>query len=189
MPTVINNHDGILQQLESSEQVAAQLIAGVSRRQMNWQPNGGASWSIWQCLDHLTRTNRVYCRSMLEAVAHAKKRGKGTDAITPGWFGRWFIASQEPPVKTRHRTMKKVTPGTEGDGQGALGDFADSHSEARRVMASWEQLDFNRVRFRNPFVPLLRFTVGTGLMIINAHDRRHLWQAQRVKEFEGYPAA
>jgi len=56
-------------------------------------------------------------------------------------------------------------------------------------MASWDELDFNRVRFRNPFVPLLRFTVGTGLMIINAHDRRHLWQAQRVKEFEGYPAA
>jgi len=80
VPTVINinNHDGILQQFESSEQAAAQLIAGVFRRQMNWQPNGGASWSIWQCLDHLTRTNRVYCRSMLEALAHAKKRGKGT---------------------------------------------------------------------------------------------------------------
>jgi len=53
VPTVINinNHDGMLQQLESSEQVAAQLIAGVSRQQMNWQRNGGASWSIWQCLD------------------------------------------------------------------------------------------------------------------------------------------
>jgi hypothetical protein len=26
-------------------------------------------------------------------------------------------------------------------------------------------------------------------MIINAHDRRHLWQAERVKESKDYPAA
>ena len=86
------------------------------------------------------------------------------------------------------QTVKKVTPGTEGDAQIALRDFVESHSEARRVLASWEQVDFNRVRFQNPFVPVFRFTVGTGLMIINAHDRRHLRQAERVKESEGYPA-
>jgi len=94
----------------------------------------------------------------------------------------------EPPVRTRFRTLKKVTPEAEGDGQVALGDFVDSHAEARRVMASWERMDLNHVRFRNPFVPVLRFTVGTGLLIVNAHDRRHLWQAERVKESDGYPA-
>jgi hypothetical protein len=82
-----------------------------------------------------------------------------------------------------------VLPETEGDAQAALKDFVDSHSDARRVVASWERLDLNCVRFRNPFVPVLRFTVGTGLMIINAHDRRHLWQAERVKESKDYPAA
>jgi len=93
----------------------------------------------------------------------------------------------EPPVRTRFKTVKKVTPGTEGDGPVALRDFVDSHAEARRVMASWEQVDLNHVRFRNPFVPVLRFTVGTGWMIVNAHDRRHLSQAERVKESDGYP--
>jgi hypothetical protein len=48
-------------------------------------------------------------------------------------------------------------------------------------------IEFNRVRFKNPFVPLLRFTVGTGLMVINAHDRRHLWQAERVQVAPGFP--
>jgi len=27
---------------------------------------------------------------------------------------------------------------------------------------------------------VLRFTVGTGILIITAHDRRHLWQARQV---------
>ena len=188
MPATSRDRDGILQQLETSERAAAQLIAGVSHAQANWRPNS-RSWSVWQCLDHLARTDRTYCQAMLEAVARAKRGAKGTCTITPGWFGRWFIASMEPPVRTKLRNPKKITPGTDGDAQAVLIDFLDSHSELRRVVASWERLDFNRVRFRNPFLPLLRFTVGTGLMIINAHDRRHLWQAQRVKEFKGYPAA
>jgi len=187
MPAISENRDAILQQLQSSEEAAARLIAGVSRAQMNWQPDRGGSWSIWQCLDHLARTNRIYCESMLEAIAHPRQKRKGTSAITPGWFGRWYIAKMEPPVRTRFKTVKKVTPGTEGDGPVALRDFVDSHAEARRVMASWEQVDLNHVRFRNPFVPVLRFTVGTGLMIVNAHDRRHFSQAERVKESDGYP--
>jgi len=188
MPAISENRGAILEQLESSEEAAARLIAGVSRAQMNWQPHQGRSWSIWQCLDHLARTNRIYCQSMLEAIAHPGPKMKGTSAIRPGWFGRWYIAKMEPPVRTRFKTVKKVTPEAEGDGQVALRDFVDSHAEARRVMASWEQLDLNHVRFRNPFVPVLRFTVGTGLLIVNAHDRRHLWQAERVKESDGYRA-
>ncbi len=189
MPAISESRDAILYQLKSSEEAAVKLTAGLSRAQMNWQPNDGRSWSIWQCLDHLARTNRVYCQSMLEAVAHPRQHTKATNAITPGWFGRWFVAKMEPSARTRYKTVKKVMPGSEGDVQVAMQDFLDSHNEARRVVASWERVDFNRVRFQNPFVPVLRFTVGTGLMIINAHDRRHLRQAERVKESSGYPAA
>jgi DinB superfamily len=183
MPAISEGRDAILQQLENSEQ------AGVSHGQANWQPNSGRSWSIWQCLDHLVRTNRTYCQSMQKAIERTGQRVTGTIAITPGWFGRWFIAKMEPPVQTAFRAVKKVTPGAEGDPHAALRDFVDSHTEARHIVSWWERADFNRIRFQNPFVPFLRFTVGTGLMIINAHDRRHLWQAGHVKQFEGYPAA
>ena len=189
MPAISESRDAILDQLKSSEEAATKLIAGLSHAQMNWQPNDRRSWSIWQCLDHLARTNRAYCQSMLEAIAHPGRHLKATQAITPGWFGRLFVAKMEPSARTKYKTVKKVTPGTEGDAEAAMRDFVDSHAEARRVVASWEEVDFNRVRFQNPFVPVLRFTVGTGLMIINAHDRRHLCQAERVKESSGYPAA
>jgi hypothetical protein len=32
----------------------------------------------------------------------------------------------------------------------------------------------------NPFVPLVRFTVGTGVEIVWRHQHRHLLQAERV---------
>jgi hypothetical protein len=56
--------------------------------------------------------------------------------------------------------------------------------------ASWSSgIASTSVRFQNPFVPLLRFTIGTGLLVINAHDRRHLWQAERVEDAPGFPKA
>jgi hypothetical protein len=189
MPTISQNRDKILQQLHGSEQAAAQLFTGLSRVQVNWQPSGGKSWSIWQCFDHLARTNNFYCQAMMEALANPRQSATGTTEITPGWFGRWFIAKMEPPAQARFKAMAKVVPAANGDAQDALRAFLDSHAEVRRVLESWERVDFNRVRFQNPFVPVLRFTVGTGLMVINAHDRRHLWQAGCVKEAGGFPAA
>ena len=47
--------------------------------------------------------------------------------------------------------------------------------------------DVNHVRFRNPFIPLLRFSVGTGLELHSSHERRHLLQAERVKTAPGFP--
>jgi hypothetical protein len=37
------------------------------------------------------------------------------------------------------------------------------------------------VRFPNPFIRGVRFSLATGLHAIAAHERRHLWQAWRVR--------
>ncbi|MEX2663206.1 MAG: hypothetical protein WD227_14850 [Vicinamibacterales bacterium] len=38
----------------------------------------------------------------------------------------------------------------------------------------------NRATFQNPFIPVIRMRVSTGLHVVAAHDRRHLWQAEQV---------
>ena len=51
------------------------------------------------------------------------------------------------------------------------------------------EIDANRARYRNPFLKVLNFRVSTGLGVIAAHDRRHLWQAEQVRQAAGYPPA
>jgi hypothetical protein len=58
---------------------------------------------------------------------------------------------------------------------------------ARELIRRASSYDVNRIRFRNPFVPLLRFTVGTGLEIITKHEDRHLLQAERLKQSAEFP--
>ena len=66
--------------------------------------------------------------------------------------------------------------------------FLHSQEDMRRVVRESADLDLNRIRFRNPFIGFLRFTVGAGLLIIAAHNRRHLWQAEQVRRAAGFPA-
>lgn len=49
--------------------------------------------------------------------------------------------------------------------------------------------DVNPIRFKNPFIPGLRFSVGTGPEVLTRHERRHLLQAERIRESPEFPAA
>jgi hypothetical protein len=192
MVRITETREAILKQIRDSEESAARLIAGVSELQGNWQPVTGRSWSIWQCLEHLSLTAEIYSKALADAVASTGNSGKtestGTE-IKPGWFARWFLSQLEPPVRLRLNTIAKVTPAATGNLAVALADFIKSHEAVREILKSWDRMDFNRVCYPSPFASSLRFTVGTGLLILNAHDRRHLWQAERVKQAPAYPKA
>ncbi len=181
--------ESILMQMRDSEEAASGLVAGVSEIQGNWQPQGGRGWSIWQCLEHLNLTNKVYSEALKEGLESADANGRASTegGIKPGWFGSWFVSKVEPPPGIGVKTRPRATPGAKGDLGVALAHFVESHADLREILEQWDSVDLNHVRYPNPFIPLVRFTVGTGLVIANAHDRRHLWQAQQVKEMSGYP--
>jgi hypothetical protein len=109
--------------------------------------------------------------------------------ITPGWFGRWFIRSYiEPsPESKRARAPGKIAPGMQIDPH-ILDLFLTSNQAVRGLVRRAAGYDVNRIRFRNPFIPVLRFTVGTGLEIVSKHQRRHLLQAELVRQAADFPA-
>ena len=177
----------ILVDLEKTDQQARRIASGLSDAQANWHP-GETGWSVAQCLDHLGRANTVYAAALHEAMRGTRSgEGPGPGPIQPGWFSRFVIRTFEPPPKRKIRAPKKIVPGSQFTSQEALRTFLRSHDDVRTVIREGARLDWNRIRFRNPFIGFLRFTVGTGLLIIAAHDRRHLWQAERILGCVGFP--
>lgn len=156
--------------------------------QLNWRPRPDA-WSIGQCLEHLCRSNEVYVGPIAEAL-----KGAATEyaqEITPGWFARWFIRTYiEPTTQTRrHRAPPKTVPLPQPADSSILDRFIASNARVRELIERAQRHDVNRLRFKNPFVPLIRFTVGTGLQIMTRHNHRHLLQAERVKQSADFPGA
>src|SRR5262249_47885138 len=165
----------VLNELDRTDAEARQLVSRLSDAQLNWQPDGGAGWSVGQCLDHLAQTTALYTPALRTAVRKAKVSSTNAwKPIQPGWLGRWFIAELEPPPKRKLKSPKKVVPSSQVSGAEVLKAFVAAHDQVRLLVQEARNLDLNSIRFRNPFLRILPWTVGTGLIIIGAHDRRHL---------------
>jgi hypothetical protein len=172
-------------ELHASDARAAALAKGLTVRQLNWSPRPGV-WGVGQCLEHLCVANDVYLPPIQASLAGQPVIVVEEIAVTR--FGRWFIRRYiEPSAETaRARAPRKIAPGAMVDAA-ILDRFFAGNDETRLVIARAGHHDVNRIRFVNPFVPLLRFTVGTGLEIVTRHRRRHLLQAERIKELRDFP--
>jgi hypothetical protein len=176
----------ILDDLETNERRAEALVADLDDGALNWRPDE-RSWSTAQCLDHLNVANRVYLEAMRPTIEEARRRGRvRRGLVRPGWFERWFVANLEPPPKRKLPAPKKIIPAFRGEKEALLADFRRLHAEAAGLLRESAGVDLG-VRFPNPFIPLLRFTVWTGFLVIPTHERRHLWQAEQLRKKPGFP--
>jgi hypothetical protein len=171
-------------QFDAAERDAQALVAGLDEGQGGWRA-GAASWSVAECLDHLATANRVYLRAMQEpaiaALEHGKERRR---PARPGLVGRWFVNLLEPPVSPRFRMKapRSIKPRTAPALADAFATFRASHDEVRAFLGAYAGVDLAGVRFPNPFIPGVRFSLATGLHVLAAHERRHLWQGWRVRQ-------
>jgi hypothetical protein len=169
--------------LDAADAAADALAARVTDDEFFWQPDAGRRWSIALCLDHLAVANTVYGSAMREALDRARAAGwKRTGPARPGFFGRRFIASLEPPVKMRTSAPGKIAPRPVTSREEILHAYHQAHENIRRLLADAATIDVNRATFQNPLIGLVRVRVSTGFGVIAAHDRRHLWQAEQVEK-------
>jgi hypothetical protein len=171
--------------LDASDEKAKALVAGLNEEQLNWQPAPG-SWSVGQCLEHLSITNEAYLPAILEALR--ENPDAPAEQIVPGWFGGWFLRNfiEPSPQGKRAPAPPKFRP-TARVGLSVLDRFLFENQSCRQVILRARCKDVNRIRFWNPLLKGIRFTVGTGLEIIAGHERRHLLQAERVRNSVVFP--
>lgn len=167
---------------DAAERDARALVAGLTDELGAWRPQPG-SWSVAECLDHLATANRVYLHAFLlpaDRALAARRRRCGP--ARPGMIGRWFVRSLEPPVRLKGKAPRSIRPRTSPALADATTAFLESQDEVRAFLRRYADIDLAGVRFPNPFIRGVRFSLATGLHVIAAHERRHLWQAWRVRQ-------
>ena len=179
-----------VEELHACDRRANDVARNLSAAQLNWSPAPGA-WSVGQCLHHLYVTNEKYLPPIAKALDG--RPAQPVQEITPGWFARYFISNYIAPpppgslkVRTRARAPRQIAPATTVD-PSVLDQLLRTNDTARDLFRRASRFDVNRIRFQNPFVPLFRFTVGSGIEIIWKHQHRHLGQAERVRQAPDFP--
>jgi hypothetical protein len=162
---------------------ARAVVSGLSEALGGWRAEPG-SWSVAECLDHLATANRVYLGAMRPAAERAARAGRRRRGpAKPGLIGGWFVRSLEPPVRPgrRARAPKAIRPRAAPPLHEAIDAFLASQDDVLAFMREYAGIDLAGVRFPNPFIRGVRFSLATGLHVTAAHERRHLWQAWNVR--------
>ena len=98
-----------------------------------------------------------------------------------GWV---FTKMLEPPVRTRMgmRTGDAFVPRVESSKERDIANFDREQDRLIDRIRESEGLKLNRLKIRSPFDARVRYNLYAAYRLIAAHQRRHLWQADRVLE-------
>lgn len=163
-------------QLESCSRGAQELAASVSDSELVKRPKNDG-WSIAECIQHLTATTKLYLPILDSALAQAPG---GVGPYKMDWRGRLLKWILEPPYRTRVKTLPSLEPGIQDPAQ-VLPAFLSSQTELAGAMEPWSGRALDKVWMTSPFNKHMRYNIYSLFNVVAAHQRRHIWQAQRVR--------
>lgn len=189
MPTR-SSRDAVLQgcliQVHASQQWFMRFVLPLSVEQLRWRPRSGC-WSIGECLDHLNLTLAYYLPKIEQAVAENRRQPPnrvGNALFTKSEHD--YLVRVEPPVVLKASAPAALQPRDAVDPDRIVDQFAEFRERYGRVVASISRLSLATLSIAGSLHPPIH-CLGGFTALLAAHDRRHIWQAERVLDAKGFP--
>lgn len=175
-------------QLTSIRQDAGGLMSGLTDAQFNWRPSP-TRWSMGECFEHLNiSAGKLFIPGIDAAIASAERQG----LRSPGPFvysalQRWFLRLSEPPPKVRFKAPPMARPAAQKPMEAVRTEFMQWQDQLAERLRRADGLDLYKARQASP-LKIWRWSLGSYIAIMLAHERRHVWQARQVRNDKGFPA-
>jgi hypothetical protein len=176
----MNAWERVETELSKATERARTLVDNTPARLFTVRPSV-TQWSAAECVAHLSISTEMFLPALRRAVDDARKRGLPSNGDPKmdflGSILRWFL---EPPVRARTKTTPAFVPkSTRAKGE-ALAEFTTMQNQLTEVVRSSRDLAIARVKLISPFDRRVKYNIYSAFLIIAAHQRRHLWQAEQA---------
>jgi hypothetical protein len=180
-----NDLEGISTAIKEISDDVQNAFGGFSDEQLNWKP-AQESWSVAQCLDHLIKSNEEFFPE-LESLAAGTRKNTLWQRISPlsGMAGAFLVNSLKKDNQ-KIKTNQKMTPPSDL-GPDIVSEFQRHQNALVEKLKAANSADWRRVVLTSPFVKIMTYRMDTGLAAVIEHEKRHVRQAKRVIETEGFP--
>ncbi|HKO61003.1 MAG TPA: DinB family protein [Pyrinomonadaceae bacterium] len=177
----------VIDEAEKNNVEARRLAGELSEQQLNWTSNPD-KWSIAQCLDHLAVTGAAFDKYYTDAIALGREKWPVREAVQyrPTLVGGWLLR-QVTPEKKRGFPAPKVFRPSQSNISGSLEKYLKQQEVFLDFVRAAAGLDYNSIRLRSPVTPLMRYSIADAFVVTVLHGQRHLGQARRMLETEGFP--
>jgi hypothetical protein len=177
--TVNPQLQAVCQELDDNSTRVLRLFEGIHAHQLTLRPDPD-SWSIAECLVHLN----LFSQAFVPIIQDACKKGapRSSSPFKMDLMGRVIKFSLEPPPKLKSVTAQRFEPLLTEPLEEILPTFLELQNQLISTVYDAEGLDLNTIKVRSPVSTRISYNLYSCFEIISAHQRRHLWQAEQVRE-------
>jgi hypothetical protein len=169
-------------ELNEATERARKLVDDTPARLFTVRPSVN-QWSAAECLSHLSISTEKFLPVLRKAMDDARSRHLTADGAPRmdvlGRILRWFL---EPPVRSRLKTKSAFVPKSIRAKAEALAEFTRWQKQLVDLLQSSSDMPIGRLKVVSPFDSRVKYNVYSAFMILTAHQRRHLWQAEQAVE-------
>ena len=178
------NYNWFIRQFENTKDTAEEFILSIDNT-LFLQPPADGRWSIAECYSHLINYGDLYFDNITEAITkHADTVKAGTMTFPPRWLPQKIIAFFEPPYRIKLKTIKPMQPvDTSKYNRSELLDEYINLQDRLIVQlkkARERTVDLRQAKVIHPIFSLLTMTLSECFLLLEAHQRRHQWQAEQT---------
>ena len=176
--------------VSAANEIADETRAGfgdLTAPQLNWKP-GTDQWSVAQCFDHLVTANEAFF-PIFEKVLRGEKEKTFWQSLPwlPAFWGKMLIKAVAPETKRKLKAPKIFHPSNSSVDGAIIRRFIDQQNQVTRYMKATEDLDLEKIKISSPVTNLITYSLMDAYRIMITHEKRHLLQAKRVSEMDGFP--
>jgi DinB family protein len=180
-----NDLDGIVSRLEEITADVKESFGDLSSEQLNWKP-APESWSVGQCLEHLIMSNEGFFPELDKIVAGSRRNTLWQSWSPLSGIAGAFLVSSLKKDNQKVKTIEKMTPASD-IGAYIVDRFAVHQAELIGKLRLTADTDWHLTVLTSPFVQIMTYRMDKGLEAVIEHEKRHIRQAKRVKEMDGFP--
>jgi len=179
-PLTKEEKDFAIQYLNEATKELEQTVKGLSEAQLKFRPDAN-SWSVEDCLKHLTISEVNIWAGMVEAsLQQTPDPSKRSEVPADDKMLLGMIESREQKVQTSE-SFQPVNK--EGDFKTVLKEFKDLRAEHLK----WLKKTDEDLRNRYAQTPVGSIDVYQAVLFISGHVKRHTAQMKEVMESDGFP--
>jgi hypothetical protein len=182
-----NDLDRVVNDLNAVTEDVSAAFGSMSSEQLNWKP-APDSWSIGQCLDHLIRSNEEFFPELDKLAAGTRKNTLWQTWSPLSGIAGAFLVSTLRKDGQKVKTNVKMTPPSDVEPD-IVARFQRHQSELMEKLRAASVANWSKVVLTSPFVKIMTYRIDKGLEAVIEHERRHIRQAKRVMNSDGFPVA
>jgi DinB superfamily len=180
MATGTSQIDSLLEQLRENLRQAQLMFESQTTGQLQHHPAQGR-WSAAECIAHLNLSNRAYLPLLDSAIEQFReKKLSSTGPFRLNWNARLLKYWLEPPSRLKLPTGAGFLPLEVKDPAVTLEEFQSIGKLLEEKLNSARGFALDRVKIISPFAANMNYSVYSAFVLIAAHNRRHLWQAEQA---------